>query len=163
MNFLLLLTLLAPSTITAPAAGHPTVILVVGAEGEPEFGKEFTQSADHWTAAAQRASANLVTIGRDPESPNLPDKQHLKQTLDAELAKPAAPLWLVFIGHGTFDGKEAKFNLRGPDVSDTELTAWLKPFERPVVVLNCASASAPFLKSVSGTNRVIVTATRSGS
>ena len=27
----------------------------------------------------------------------------------------------VLIGHGTFDGKEAKFNLRGPDFSATEL------------------------------------------
>ncbi|MGC3960077.1 MAG: hypothetical protein QM813_19740 [Verrucomicrobiota bacterium] len=39
---------------------------------------------------------------------------------------------------------------------------WLKPFQRPLVVINCASASAPFLKTLSGPNRVIITATRSG-
>ena len=39
------------------------------------------------------------------------------------------PLWIVLIGHGTSDWREAKFNLRGPDVSDAELAdvwAYLK-------------------------------------
>jgi hypothetical protein len=171
MKLLLVLAFLlnpAPAvTPAAPAAAaggtdKPTVILVVGAEGEPEFGKEFTQSADHWADAARRANANLITIGRDPESPNLPDKQHLKQSLDAELTKPTAPLWLVLIGHGTFDGKEAKFNLRGPDVADAELADWLKPCRRPLAVIDCSSSSAPFLTKLSAPGRVIVTATQSG-
>src|SRR5256885_2838954 len=46
--------------------------------------------------------------------------------------------------------------------SSSDLADWLKPFRRPLVVINCASASAPFLKTLSGTNRVIITATRSG-
>ena len=68
----------------------------------------------------------------------------------------------MLIGHGTFDGKEAKFNLRGPDLSATELAAWLKPFRRPVIVINCASSSSPFLNQLSAPERIIVTATRSG-
>jgi hypothetical protein len=69
----------------------------------------------------------------------------------------------VLIGHGTFDGKEARFNLRGPDLSASNLVEWLKPIRRPAVVINTASASAPFLKPLSGTNRIVITATRSGS
>jgi hypothetical protein len=68
----------------------------------------------------------------------------------------------VLIGHGTFDGKEAKFNLRGPDVSGTEFAAWLKPYQRPLAVIDTASASAPFLAKLSAPNRVIITSTRSG-
>jgi len=71
-------------------------------------------------------------------------------------------LWLIFIGHGTFDGKEAKFNLRGPDISADELAAWLKPFHRPLAVINCASSSSPFINKLSAAGRVVVTATRSG-
>ena len=71
-------------------------------------------------------------------------------------------MWLVLIGHGTFDGKEARFNLRGPDVSADELALWLKPFRRPLAVIDTASCSAPFLNLLSATNRVIITATRSG-
>ena len=72
------------------------------------------------------------------------------------------PLWIVLIGHGTYDGREAKFNLRGPDVTDLELSEWLAPYKRPVVVINCASASGPFINRLSGSNRVVVTATKSG-
>ena len=68
----------------------------------------------------------------------------------------------MLIGHGTFDGKEARFNLRGPDLSATEFAALLKPFSRPVAVINTTAASAPFLKPLAGTNRVVITATRSG-
>ncbi|MDB5297815.1 MAG: hypothetical protein JWO31_3798, partial [Phycisphaerales bacterium] len=77
-------------------------------------------------------------------------------------AASAGPLWLVLIGHGTFDGREAKFNLRGPDVSAAELADWLKPCRRPLAVIDCASASAPFLNALSGPGRVVVTATGSG-
>jgi hypothetical protein len=49
-------------------------------------------------------------------------------------------------------------------VTDAELAEWLKAVSRPVAVIDCTSASAPFLKKLSGPpNRVIVTATRSGS
>ena len=68
----------------------------------------------------------------------------------------------MLIGHGTFDGRTARFNLRGPDVATDELAAWLKPSRRPVVIINGASASAPFLRPLAGPDRVIVTATRSG-
>jgi hypothetical protein len=87
----------------------------------------------------------------------------LRSILAEKSAKPGRePLWIVLIGHGTYDGREAKFNLRGPDVTDLELADWLKPLKRPVAVLNCASASGPFLNRLSGPDRVIVTATRSG-
>ncbi len=72
------------------------------------------------------------------------------------------PLWIVLIGHGTFDGREAKFNLNGRDVTDLELAEWLAPIKRPLVLLDCTSASGPFLTRLSGENRVIVTATKSG-
>ena len=86
-------------------------------------------------------------------------------TRPAVTVRPSAaksPLWIVLIGHGTFDGREAKFNLRGSDVSDQELAEWLRPCHRPLAVVNCTSASAPFLNRLSGPDRVVVTATRSG-
>ena len=46
------------------------------------------------------------------------------------LVKSSEPLWLVLIGHGTFDGRLAKFNLRGPDVTAGELNQWLGPIRR---------------------------------
>ncbi len=84
------------------------------------------------------------------------------EVLTNEVSQSAGELWLVFIGHGTFDGRTAKFNLRGPDISADDLAAALKPCRRPLVILQCASASGPFLKALSAPGRVIITATRSG-
>ena len=91
-----------------------------------------------------------------------PDREVLANSLGEEPKQSAEAFWLVLIGHGTFDGKTARFNLRGPDVSAGELAEWLKPFERPLAIINCASASGPFINALSGPNRVIVTATKSG-
>ena len=90
------------------------------------------------------------------------DFESLKQALESEPKDGPSDLWLVLIGHGTFDGKEARFNLRGPDVSATELALWLQPFHRRMAIINTASSSAPFINKLSRTNRVIITATRSG-
>ncbi len=149
----------APATIPAET---PTVVVVIGAEGAPEFRDVFNQSADRWADAAKRASAHYIEICRTSDAA-LSDKQRLKQTLEAEVKNPSDPLWLVFIGHGTYDGHEAKFNLRGEDFSDQELAQWLLPCVRPLAVIDCSSASGPFLNRLSAKGRVIITATKSGS
>lgn len=145
---------------TADAA-QPLVIVVVGAPGEEEYGKSFAQWAGRWEQAAKQGGARCTVIGLKPEA-SANDRENLQQTLKAEPTE-GAELWLVLIGHGTFDGRDAKFNLRSNDVSAVELASWLQPFRRPVAVINTASASAPFLQKLSATNRVIITATRSGS
>jgi hypothetical protein len=147
--------------MASSSPAQPTVIVAVGAAGEEEFGKEFTTWAESWEKASARANAKYVVIGTGPTNLTS-DLSVLKQTLEEQTKESSAELWLVFIGHGTFDGKEAKFNLRGPDMSATELAEWLKPFRRPVAFINCASSSSPFVNKLSAAGRVIVTATRSG-
>jgi hypothetical protein len=145
---------------TAPA--RPTVVLLLGAPGQDEFQTNFLRQAELWTRVCERAQATIVRIGRDANS-TTPDCERLKQTLAIEQKDGDEALWLVLVGHGTFDGKEARFNLRGPDVTATDFAEWLKPFRRPVVFIDTSAASAPFLNKLSATNRVILTATRSGS
>jgi hypothetical protein len=41
----------------------PTVIVVVGAPGNEEYGQKFSQWADNWEAAANEARAKFVRIG----------------------------------------------------------------------------------------------------
>jgi hypothetical protein len=136
-----------------------TVVAIVGAGGEEEFQKQFAQWAEHWEKAAKTGEAEFLTVGVEPGETN--DMARLQETL-AKLPHEGEPLWLVLLGHGTFDGKEAKFNLRGPDFSASELAKWLQPFTRPLVIINTASSSAPFLNTLSRSNHVIITATRSG-
>ncbi|MGC4031920.1 MAG: hypothetical protein QM754_09350 [Tepidisphaeraceae bacterium] len=150
-----------------------TLVLVVGAEGEPAYRPLFTEWADRWVAAAGGAM-RVEPIGRDSVPATLPstnpaatqpqtDKDRLRDVIAAAVGEKASPLWIVLIGHGTAQGQDAKFNLRGPDVSDQELAQWLRPATRPVVLINCASSSGPFVNRLSGENRVVITATRNGS
>lgn len=157
-----LLCLLCCGLAHAGADDRATVVVVVGAPGTPEYGSEFRQWADLWRAAADRAGAEFVRIGLDDPEPPADDRDRLREALAAQASGRGEPLWLVLIGHGTFDGRAAKFNLRGPDVTDLELAGWLEPVARPVAVINCASSSGPFLNRLSGKDRVVVTATRSG-
>jgi hypothetical protein len=82
----------------------------------------------------------------------------LKSQLDANNV-----LFLFLIGHGSFDGKESKFNLVGPDLSASEYNVLLSSLPaRRVVVLNMASASGEFIKSLAAKGRIVITATRNG-
>jgi hypothetical protein len=90
------------------------------------------------------------------------DRTRLQEILAGQPRQTTAPLWLVLIGHGTFDGRTARFNLRGTDLAAGDLAECLKPFDRPVAIINTASASAPFMKELSAPGRVVITATKSG-
>jgi hypothetical protein len=140
---------------------RPCVLIVVGAGGAPEYESQFRVWAGRWQAAAAKASAESIRVGDDKE-PATTDRERLRSILREKATPGSEPLWIVLLGHGTFDGREAKFNLRGPDVSDLELAGWLAPIKRPVVVLDCSASSGPFLNRLSGPDRIIVTATRSG-
>jgi hypothetical protein len=138
-----------------------SVLIVVGAPGEPEYETNFVRQATLWEKACDLAGCRQTTLGLEPER-GTNDLDRLKEALAAEPRNGNGQFWLVLIGHGTFDGEEARFNLRGPDVSDATLAEWLAPFRRPLVVIDTTSSSAPFLVKLSATNRVVVTATRSG-
>jgi hypothetical protein len=140
---------------------YPVVIVVVGAAGTPEYSAQFTEWAALWKKACFKGHSNYISVGLD-ETKDSSDHIRLQEILKNQTKQYSSALWLVFIGHGTFDGRTAKFNLRGPDVSADELVEWLKPFLRPVAIINTASSSAPFLSKLSAQERVIITATKSG-
>lgn len=140
---------------------RPAVIVVVGAEGAKEYGEQFRQWASRWETAAKQAAAEFSAIGIDDVGSKT-DREVLAERIAALGTPSTEPAWLVLIGHGTFDGKTARFGLRGPDFTPAELAAWLKPVERPLAIIDCTSSSGPFLNELSGQNRVVVTAARSG-
>ena len=143
--------------MAAEPSSRPTVIVVVGAAGSDEYGPQFATWADRWEAAAKRGGATVKKVSETLNSRDL-----LKDALVAAASEEGAPLWLVLIGHGTFDGKTARFNLVGPDVSSTELAEWCQSLARPLAAIDCTSSSGPFLKALAGPERVVITATKSG-
>jgi hypothetical protein len=68
---------------------------------------------------------------------------------------------LLLIGHGTYDGVDAKFNLVGPDMESAEWAALLRALPGRMVVVNTAAASFPFIERLSGARRIVISATDS--
>ena len=149
-------------------AERASVIIAVSEGGEAQYADAFAKWAAQWERACDAGGAKHLTIGIEKPALNQTakaaqsDRDKLKAALDAEPKDGAGELWLVLLGHGTADAKDAKFNLRGDDVSVSEIAAWLKPFERPVIVVCAFSASGAWLKPLAARGRVIVTATKSG-
>lgn len=81
-------------------------------------------------------------------------------TLAAQMDEDAV-LHVVLIGHGSFDGVDAKFNLVGPDLEAAEWDTLLSRLPGRLVFVNTTSASSPFLERLAGRGRTIVTATES--
>ena len=128
------------------------VIIVRGADGAEEYGKKFTAQVEAWAAACSKAGfAPEVFKGEKTTA-------ELQERLAA--AKPDRSLWLVLIGHGTFDGREAKFNAEGPDFDAKQLAGWLAPLKQEIVIIHNASSSGGFVRPLAGKGRIIITATK---
>jgi hypothetical protein len=137
------------------------VILAIGAGGDAPYAEAFGKWAAHWEEACKKAGAQLTTVGLNPDEKDCHDR--LTKAIAEQPADGLTPLWLVLLGHGTFDGKEAKFNLPGDDLSASEVADLVKRFQRPVVLICGFSASGAWLKPLAARNHIIVTATKSGS
>ncbi|MEM6470223.1 MAG: hypothetical protein AAF802_11760 [Planctomycetota bacterium] len=142
-------------------------IVIVGAGGTEEFGVQFDDWADRWMGTATDAKLAFTRIGSaDSGSGSGSETKHrevLQELLKSQQGlETPRPFWLVLIGHGTWDGNVANFNLAGKDISAKTLAMWLRWIERPLCIINCSSSSGPFIDRLSGPNRVVVTATKSG-
>jgi hypothetical protein len=161
---LALILLIAAASAAQKTDPNKFAVIINGAGGEPEYAKQFEQ----WTT-----DLNSVLTRRYGFAPGkskvLSEKSAtaeevkrtfglLKTDLDANNV-----LFLFLIGHGSFDGKEAKFNLVGPDLSASDYNQLLSalPTKR-IVVFNMSSASGEFVKPLSAKGRIVVTATRNG-
>lgn len=154
---LLLLCLAFPLQGSVPQPPPLDVVVVIGAPGTQEYETAFRTAGENWLKAAREGGREALLIAGETNQ-----MANLREVLGAQNKTSDDPFWLVFIGHGTFDGKVAKFNLHGPDISAAELAALVAEWKRPLVFLNTTSSSSPFLNALSGENRIVVTATKSG-
>ncbi|MCF3648796.1 hypothetical protein [Synoicihabitans lomoniglobus] len=135
------------------------LLLVIGAAGESSYAEVFQATADAWIEAAAAADLSLTTVG---SAAGENSRDEMQTWIASRLEPDDRPIWIVFVGHGSFDGSTARMNLPGPDVSATEMSTWLSPVQRSLVFVHSGAASAPFVDALSGPNRIIVAATESG-
>jgi len=157
LNTLLLLCAAAGSL---SAANY--FVTIAGLGGTPEYETQFVKWAGDLDREyrASGPDAHVVTVSGSEAT-----RAHLQKVfteLSAEV-KPEDSFTLSLIGHGTYDGKDYKFNLPGPDITGAELAAFLNrlPATRQLVV-NMTSCSGASLAALGKKNRVVITATKSG-
>ncbi len=147
--------------LALPLRADQTVIIAVGASGEEAYADDFAKWTANWQVAATAAKARVQIIGAESEEKDA--LARLRTAVEEAAKNGPEPLWLVLLGHGTFDGREGKFNLRGDDLAASQIAAWLQGSTREVVIVCGFSASGAFLKPLTAPGRVIVTATKNGS
>jgi len=162
--FLILLLLFATAASAQQKRADPNkfALIIDGAGGDPAYAKQF----EEWTAELKSALSDRYGFG-DQQTTVLPHATaedvkrtfgQLKSQLDTNNV-----LFVFLIGHGSFDGKESKFNLVGPDLAASDYNALLSALPtRRMVVFNMSSASGEFVKSLSAKGRIVITATRNG-
>lgn len=153
---LLLFLMLFCLTSAARSESGLKILLVVGSGGTEEYETVFKETTALWIAAAKKGGAAIEIIGLDGADEG-GDAKRLRETIAAE---DSAELWVVLVGHGTFDGRVAKFNVRGPDFTDTELAGWLADYKGALTLINTASASGSFIREVAKPGRIVITATK---
>ena len=154
--------------IGAPAAAAERYIVIVsGAAGEPEY----TERYDAWRQALVATFVNDLSVDASHidvlfdggDGAHAATAENTKRVLGAlrDRMRSDDIAMIVLIGHGTFDGVEAKFNLVGPDLTSAQWAALIKPLAGRVVVVDTTAASFPFLQALSGPRRIVITATDS--
>jgi hypothetical protein len=138
------------------------ILVVVGSGGTGEYEKTFQETAALWIASAKKGGAEIQVIGLPAAegAPAVEAADTATRIRDAIAAETAPELWVVLIGHGTFDGRTAKFNVAGPDFTDTELAEWLAAYKGDLTLINTASASGSAIREVSKPGRIVITATK---
>lgn len=136
------------------------LLLIIGAPGEDRFEEGFRSAANAWEKAAASTNAAITIVGLDESDQQ--DLSRIEEWVTSLKNETAIPAWIVYIGHGTHTQRNTLLNLRGPDLSADTLGDWLDPLERTLIFIHGGSASAPFINRLSKTNRILMTATRSG-
>ncbi|MGC4083946.1 MAG: C13 family peptidase [Vicinamibacterales bacterium] len=164
------LCLLAGASVARAQDVHLLVITGVG--GDEEHTTQFNKWAGAVVDSAKKhgvLDANVLWLGetpdKDPRMKGRATRDSVTKALTDLAARSKADddVFVILIGHGSFDGRMGAFNLPGPDLTADDYAMLLRKFTtQKVTFVNTASSSGAFLQPLAGPARTIVTATRTG-
>ena len=143
-------------------------VIISGASGGEKYAEQMaTWRADLRSALVDRygfkAEHVKILVDEAAKSGDRASTANVK-SLFAEIKKSGSKedfVLIVLLGHGTYDGDVAKFNLVGPDMTAKDWTDMLAGVQGRVALVNTTEASFPFLEALSSKGRVVITATHS--
>jgi hypothetical protein len=168
---LALLLLVAGVLFCVPraAAAERYALILSGATG----GEPYTQQYEQWTRDLSQTlvdrlkfdSERLTALSETADEGQRATASNVRRAFGILRRQMRAGdlLFIMLVGHGTFDGVDAKFNLVGPDMESAEWAGLVAGLPGQVIVVNAAPASFPFLTRMAGPRRIVITATDSDS
>ena len=133
--------------------------------------EKFAESQKSWVSSLEAtlrkgfgfAADRVTVLSENGTAATSATRENLTRTLAALKSRLTAQdtLLVVLIGHGTYDGTAAKFNLVGPDMDSKEWNAALDGHPARLVFVNTTSSSFQFVPALAGKNRIIIAATDS--
>ncbi len=164
LRFLLLSFFVGVIPVSSVFAQQTHLLVITGVPGDEEHAAQFTKWATSFIEAAKKKDAVP-----DAGITYLADRQSTRAGVEkafADLAarvKPADAVVVLLLGHGSFNGTQAAFNLPGPDLTVEEWRTLLGrlPAQR-VAFVNTTSSSGAFLPAIAAPGRVVITATKTG-
>jgi hypothetical protein len=162
------LLLLAGATVPGVAGAEERYALIVSGVSGTE---KFAETQKTWVSSLQStlqkhmgfAADHIVVLSEGGTGAAVSNRENVTKTLAGLKPKLTADdtLLIVLLGHGTYDGTTAKFNLVGPDMDSREWKASLEGTVARLVFVNTTSASFEFVQALSGKNRIVIAATDS--
>ena len=144
-------------------------LIVSGASG----GEKFAENQKAWTASLAStlvdrlgmAADHITILSEGGAASENSTRENVTGTLASfrQRVAPSDTLLVVLIGHGTFDGAVAKFNLVGPDMDTKDWKQALDGISGRLIFVNTTSSSFPFVQALAGKNRLVIAATDSPS
>jgi len=142
-------------------------LIVSGATGGDEYAAQYAM----WTDSLSRIltgrlgfdDSHVIVLSESETPAEAATAQNVRKAIASVggAMRRDDLLFVLLIGHGTFDGVDAKFNLVGPDLESSEWAAALAPLPGRVIVVNSTAGSFPFIERLSGPRRTVITATDS--
>lgn len=159
--------------LTSPLAGQVThMLLIQGIAGDEEYRRTFQEWSATMLDAAERQGLGpdqVTYLTERPDADARADARSTKVEVEKAFAALAERmgrddmLFVLLVGHGSGSGADSRFNLPGPDLTAPEYAGLLGAFPtQRVVFVNTAPASGDFVPVLSGPNRTIITATKTG-
>ena len=137
-------------------------LTVAGLGGEPDYEQRFRALATDLDKILKAAGAtnHVITLSGDDAT-----RAHLTDSLKsiADRAASDDEFVLILIGHGSYDGRQYKFNLVGPDITAPALAQLCDQIaSRHQLIVNTTSSSGASVAALAHEGRAVIAATKSG-
>ena len=149
------------------ASAERYALIVAGASGGEDYARQYQEWTRSLTATLvdrMKMDSSKVTVLSDTrDERRRSTAANVRQAIGGvrRIMAGGDLLLIVLIGHGTFDGVDAKFNLVGADLESAQWAELIAGLSGQVVVVNTTAGSFPFLERLKAERRIVIAATDS--